>query len=64
MEVLRVVIPIALIVVFAILLTGVFAMARGGEFNRKYGNKLMRLRIVAQLLAIGLIVLFVYVSRH
>lgn len=36
----------------AIMLTGVFGMAQGGAFNKRYGNKLMRLRILFQLAAI------------
>src|SRR5262249_3566560 len=34
------------------LLIGVSSMGRGGEFNEKYGNKLMRLRVILQGLAI------------
>ncbi len=39
---------IALFATLAILLVGVIGMAQGGEFNRKYGNKLMRMRVFAQ----------------
>ncbi len=39
---------IALASVLATLVIGVVGMARGGEFNRKYGNKLMRMRVVLQ----------------
>ena len=35
---------------------------KGGEFNRKYANKLMRLRILAQFMAVAIILLFVYLS--
>ena len=34
---------------------GLIGMARGGEFNRKYGNKLMRLRLVMQAIAVLLL---------
>lgn len=40
-----------------VLLVGVLTMARGGEFNQKYGNKLMRLRILMQAIAVVLIML-------
>ena len=43
---------IAMLITLGVLFTGLFAMARGGEFNRKYGNKLMRYRILAQGLAL------------
>ena len=39
---------IAMLVTLGVLFTGLFAMARGGEFNAKYGNKLMRWRVMAQ----------------
>ena len=41
----------ALIAVLAVLTVGVVAMLRGGEFNRRYGNKLMRARVAMQALA-------------
>jgi len=43
---------IAMLITLGVLFTGLIAMARGGEFNRKYGNKLMRYRIMAQGLAL------------
>ena len=52
---------IAAFVVLAILATGIGGYARGGDFNRKYANKIMRLRIVAQAVAVILILLFVLV---
>ena len=51
----------ACLVVVAILLFGIGSFARGGEFNRKYANKLMRMRILAQFVAVLLILLFVWV---
>jgi hypothetical protein len=41
----------------ATLLIGVAAMGKGGAFNEKYGNKLMRLRVIFQGLAIACFVL-------
>ena len=35
--------------VAVILIIGIGGFGRGGEFNRKYANKLMQLRIAAQL---------------
>ena len=46
-----------------ILMIGIGGFGRGGEFNRKYANKLMRLRIFAQFIAVLLILLFVYFAR-
>jgi hypothetical protein len=45
-------IVVAMLITLGVLFTGLIAMARGGEFNRKYGNKLMRLRVIAQGVAI------------
>ena len=45
------------------MMIGIGGFGRGGEFNRKYANKLMRLRIFAQFIAVLLILLFVYFAR-
>ncbi len=45
---------VAAMITLAVLVTGIFAMARGGEFNRKHSNRLMRLRVVAQGIALVL----------
>ncbi|MCR9214092.1 MAG: twin transmembrane helix small protein [Proteobacteria bacterium] len=45
-----------------VLLFGVLTMARGGDFNRKYGNKLMRLRILMQALAVVLIMIGLWIA--
>jgi hypothetical protein len=46
--------------VLAILMVGIGGFAKGGEFNRKHGNRLMRWRIYAQLFAVILLLLFVW----
>lgn len=48
--------------VVAVLFTGLGAMLKGGDFNRKYGNKLMVARVVLQALAI-LTILILVVSK-
>jgi hypothetical protein len=53
---------IACLAVVVVLLVGVGTFARGGEFNRKYANKIMRLRLLAQFVAVVLIVLFVWLT--
>ena len=54
---------IACLAVVAILMIGIGGFARGGDFNRKHANRLMRYRIIAQAIAVALIVLFVLVRR-
>ncbi len=51
---------IACLAVLVILMIGVGGFARGGDFNRKYANKIMRWRIGAQFIAVMLILLFVW----
>ena len=47
---------IALIAVLATLVVGIYALFRGGDFGRSYSNKLMRLRVVLQFVAICVLV--------
>lgn len=56
-------IGVLLAAVVLTLLLGVLSMARGGEFNRKYGNRLMRYRVLLQGLAVLLLFLFWAVMR-
>jgi len=62
--VMPVLLALALLVVLGILFTGLVAMARGGEFNRKYGNRLMRWRVIAQAGALAILALAFLFSRH
>jgi hypothetical protein len=54
----------ACLAVLAVLMVGVGGFARGGDFNKKYANKIMRLRILLQFVAVLLIVAFVYFTRR
>jgi hypothetical protein len=47
-----------------VLFLGLFSMIRGGEFNRKYSNKLMRLRVLFQAIAIAIFAMIIYFTRH
>lgn len=55
---------VACLVVVAILMLGIGGFAKGGAFNRKHANRIMRYRIVAQAIAIALILAFVTLRRH
>ena len=48
---------VAMLAVLGALFLGLFAMVRGGEFNTKYGNRLMRLRVILQGVALVMFVL-------
>jgi hypothetical protein len=54
---------IACLAVLAVLVVGVLGFARGGDFNKKYANKIMRLRLLLQFIAVILIITFVYFLR-
>ncbi|MDH3472655.1 MAG: twin transmembrane helix small protein [Rhodospirillales bacterium] len=56
-------IGIALLAVLGVLFAGLFSMARGGEFNKKHGNKLMRWRVGLQGVALVLLALAFLVGK-
>ena len=58
------IVAIACLAVLAVLAIGIGGFAKGGEFNRKYANKLMRLRILLQFIAVILILIFVALTRQ
>ncbi len=60
MDLFDILIPAALVAVAAVLALGIFALFRGGDFGRSYSNKLMRLRVVVQALAIVVLVAAVW----
>ena len=51
---------IACFIVLIILMIGIGSFAKGGEFNRKHSNRLMRYRIIAQAVAVIIIVVYAY----
>jgi hypothetical protein len=55
MDVFSYLIPAALIAVATVLGFGIYALFRGGDFGRSYSNKLMRLRVLMQAIAIAVL---------
>jgi len=55
-DVLQILLIVTLVAVMVVLITGVGGFIAGGEFNRKYGNKLMRLRVASQAVAVLLVI--------
>ncbi|MCP2669602.1 twin transmembrane helix small protein [Maricaulaceae bacterium EIL42A08] len=47
---------VLLAVVFVILALGIYSLFRGGEFGRSWSNRLMRLRVLFQFIAVLVIV--------
>ncbi|MDA5192624.1 twin transmembrane helix small protein [Govanella unica] len=62
MDVLRFLLPFMLVIVLGILVAGIIVMAKGGETSRKYSNKLMQARVLAQFVAVIVIVLLFVLS--
>ncbi len=58
-----IIVAISVLVVLGILMVGIGGFAKGGEFNRKHANRIMRYRIAAQAVAIVLILAFVFIRR-
>jgi hypothetical protein len=56
MDIFSFLIPAALVAVTLVLALGIYALFRGGDFGRSYSNKLMRLRVLMQALAIAVLV--------
>ncbi|NJO37823.1 MAG: twin transmembrane helix small protein [Rhizobiales bacterium] len=53
---------IGMVATLLVLAVGLVGFFQGGEFNRKYGNKLMRARVTLQFVTIVLILLAVLAS--
>lgn len=52
---------LAMLATLGVLFFGLFSMARGGEFNQRNSNKLMRMRIVFQAVALALFAILMLV---
>ena len=62
------ILPIIMVLFMAgaliIVVVGVVAMAANGKLNKKHSNKLMRLRVLFQAIAIVFFVIIVWLSRN
>lgn len=55
MNLIAILLLVAMLATAGVLLVGLVGFFRGGAFNDKYGNKLMRARVGLQLLAVVLL---------
>ena len=55
-----IVVAASVLVVLVILMIGIGGFARGGDFNRKHANRIMRYRIATQAIAVLIILAFVF----
>jgi len=58
-----IVVLVAVLAVAVILMIGIGGFARGGDFNRKHANRVMRWRLYAQAFAVALMVAFILVRQ-
>ncbi len=63
-EPLFIVATIAVLAVLVILMIGIGGFAKGGDFNKKHANRIMRYRIYAQAGAVALILLYVTLRNY
>ena len=59
----KLLIAIAVGVVFVVLCLGLYTLWRGGAVAASWSNKLMRIRVLAQAIAIVIILLVLYFGR-
>jgi hypothetical protein len=60
----KVAVAIAIALVGSILLAGLYTLFKGGDVSASWSNRLMRLRVLAQFIAIIVIMTVLYFSRH
>ena len=60
----NILIAFLILVVLVILVAGLSTLWVGGDFAKKWSNRLMRYRIIAQFIAVVVIMGLLYFSRH
>jgi len=60
----NIIVAIAVGLVACVLIAGVYTLWAGGDVSRSWSNRLMRIRVLAQLVAIIIIVVVFYVMRR
>lgn len=60
----KILIILALLAVAGTLVAGIAVMAIGGKTDAKWSNVLMRYRVLAQAIAVAVLLLVLYVNSH
>lgn len=60
----KILVALALAVVVAILLAGLYTLWKGGDTSVSWSNRLMRWRVLAQFIAVIVIMTVLYFNRH
>ena len=64
MDVLQIVMVVFMLGALGAVVIGVIAMAVNGKLNKNHSNKLMRLRILFQAIAVLVFVIIIWASRY
>ena len=54
---------VSMVLALLMVVVGVIAMAKNGNFNKKHSNKLMRMRVLFQGIAVLVFAAIIYLSR-
>jgi heme/copper-type cytochrome/quinol oxidase subunit 2 len=60
----KILVGVAVAIVFLVLCLGLYTLWRGGDTARTWSNKLMRIRVLAQAVAIVIIMAVLYFSHR
>ncbi len=60
----KLLVGVAVAIVFGVLCLGLYTMFKGGKTSATWSNKLMRIRVLAQFIAIIIIMAVLYFSQH
>ena len=60
----KILVGVAVAIVFVVLCLGLYTLWRGGDTARSWSNKLMRISVVAQAIAIVIIMAVLYLSQR
>jgi hypothetical protein len=60
----KLLVAVAVGVVFMVLCLGLFTLWKGGTTSATWSNKLMRIRVLAQFIAVIIIMAVLYFSQH
>jgi|TARA_Y100000996_G_scaffold248062_1_gene195062 hypothetical protein len=64
MGTMQIILVLFMAVTLAVVVVGVIAMAINGKLNKNHSNKLMRLRVLFQAIAILVFVIIVWLARN
>jgi uncharacterized membrane protein len=60
----KILMPLSLAAVAIVLAVGIYSLFRGGDFARSYSNKLMRLRVLMQAIAVAILAGAIWWRTH